>query len=189
MNNESLSRARRKLKPSETIVTSVMGVKTVNGEVLKDRSHGFVVDTSIDNRPCHVIDGIFVGSLDAAMNTEALKHHNIQVIINLSGENYTHEGIKVEVHCFELLDLDTAGDALKRVAEQSLTIIQDCVQHHRNILVHCQMGVSRSVSVIMWYLIVMRGMSYDAALQQVKSNRPQAMPNLGFRHELRKLTK
>lgn len=50
-------------------------------------------------------------------------------------------------------------------------------------LVHCAKGASRSVSVVIAYLISRYPDSYktfDEALAHVRAVRPQAMPNLGF---------
>ena len=56
-------------------------------------------------------------------------------------------------------------------------------------LVHCAKGASRSVSVVMAYLMSRhsdRFKSFDEALSHVRTVRPQASPNIGFALELRK---
>ena len=50
-------------------------------------------------------------------------------------------------------------------------------------LVHCAKGASRSVSVVMAYLLSrhsVRFKSFDEALRHIRTVRPQAAPNIGF---------
>ena len=59
-------------------------------------------------------------------------------------------------------------------------------------LVHCAKGASRSVSVVMAYLMSRhsdRFKSFDEALSHIRTVRPQASPNIGFALELRKFEK
>lgn len=63
---------------------------------------------------------------------------------------------------------------------------------YSQILVHCIAGVSRSVSIVLAYLIRDKGMSYEQAYQCVKSRRSivspyftQISPNDGFIRQLK----
>lgn len=51
-------------------------------------------------------------------------------------------------------------------------------------LVHCVAGVSRSVSLVIAYLMKYADMTLKAAFQHVRSVRPQVRPNLGFFKQL-----
>lgn len=51
-------------------------------------------------------------------------------------------------------------------------------------LVHCNAGVSRSVSVCLAYLISCQHMSLRDAYARVKARRPMARPNVGFFKQL-----
>lgn len=67
---------------------------------------------------------------------------------------------------------------------------RDDVKYHnqrRICLVHCARGASRSVSVIVAYLISRYSHAFntfDEALRHVRTVRPQAIPNVGFAREL-----
>lgn len=52
------------------------------------------------------------------------------------------------------------------------------------VFVHCHAGISRSVAVVVAYLMHMRQMSVQAALALVRSRRSMADPNAGFMHQL-----
>lgn len=51
-------------------------------------------------------------------------------------------------------------------------------------LVNCVQGVSRSVSLIISYLILKNGIDYETALEIVSKKREIASPNLGFSIQL-----
>ena len=57
-------------------------------------------------------------------------------------------------------------------------------QHYSSILVHCNRGQSRSVSVICAYLMQANGMRLERALAHVRKTRPQAQPNPSFLAQL-----
>jgi hypothetical protein len=58
-------------------------------------------------------------------------------------------------------------------------------KEQRSVVVHCAMGVSRSASVVLAFLIRHRGMSLVDALALVRARRFVAYPNKGFLRSLR----
>lgn len=54
-----------------------------------------------------------------------------------------------------------------------------------NVLVHCQAGISRSVSYVCYYLMRSRTILFDDALEIVSAKRVVANPNYAFKKELR----
>jgi len=52
------------------------------------------------------------------------------------------------------------------------------------VLVHCEMGVSRSATVVLAYLVRYHGMSRDEAYLAVRKRRPMVNPNPGFWKQL-----
>ena len=55
-----------------------------------------------------------------------------------------------------------------------------------NVLVHCMAGVSRSVSVVIYYLMKKYFENFDKTFAFVKSKRPIANPNDSFKGQLQK---
>jgi hypothetical protein len=53
------------------------------------------------------------------------------------------------------------------------------------VVVHSEMGKSRSAAVVMAFLMRERGMGFDEALKMLKRARPMIDPNSGFRAQLR----
>ncbi|PWN25920.1 hypothetical protein BDZ90DRAFT_233522 [Jaminaea rosea] len=52
------------------------------------------------------------------------------------------------------------------------------------VLVHCQAGCSRSVALVVAYVMATRGIGRDAALELIRARRSQAEPNEGFMEQL-----
>jgi len=66
------------------------------------------------------------------------------------------------------------------------------VDQQRICLIHCARGASRSVSIVIAYLLSRHKSifkSFDEALQQVRKVRPVAMPNIGFSLALKRFEK
>ena len=53
------------------------------------------------------------------------------------------------------------------------------------VLVHCNAGISRSTSIVIGYLMLREGLSFEEALGQVKHARPSVCPNAGFYRQLK----
>lgn len=56
--------------------------------------------------------------------------------------------------------------------------------HYGSVLVHCQRGVSRSATAVLFYLMSRQGMKYDDALALVQRKRPCVNPIQSFRSQL-----
>lgn len=54
------------------------------------------------------------------------------------------------------------------------------------VLVHCMAGISRSVSMVAYHLMVTYGIPYDDAIRIIRSRRSIANPNPGFVYQLKR---
>ncbi len=48
------------------------------------------------------------------------------------------------------------------------------------VLVHCQAGISRSVTLVLYWLMTRKGMTFNDAFEYIKTRRNIANPNSGF---------
>ena len=55
------------------------------------------------------------------------------------------------------------------------------------VLVHCQVGVSRSASLATAHVMQTEGLRFFEAYKHVRSRRPQVLPNVGFATQLQRL--
>ena len=68
--------------------------------------------------------------------------------------------------------------------DSSIRFLKKCDD---NVLVHCTAGVSRSVSIVVAYLMNEKNMSYEKAIDYVRKRRPIANPNPSFVQQLKTL--
>ena len=66
---------------------------------------------------------------------------------------------------------DTKFFNLLACLKETNKFIDDCIKSDGRILVHCQMGQSRSAATVVGYLMKSRRMTYDDAFEFVKSKR------------------
>jgi len=99
-------------------------------------------------------------------------------IINLTKEvqtskEYIHLILPINDSPETVLDFGTA-----------LTFINKCKEEKGCCLVHCMMGISRSVSIVLAFLVDHLQMPLDQAYTYVRSRRKIILPNAGFINQL-----
>lgn len=87
------------------------------------------------------------------------------------------------------MDVDDDGSYGSRITphlQQALSFIREALYSDKRnkVLVHCWRGKSRSVTILIAYLIRYHGMEPDEALSMIRETRPTARPNSEFRQEL-----
>ena len=92
---------------------------------------------------------------------------------------------------YKIVDVDDTekasdAEALFQAFQGATDFIQTALDDHKNILVHCMGGISRSSSMICAYLIFRYEMSVTEAVKLVRSARPVATPNGAFVDQLEK---
>ena len=68
--------------------------------------------------------------------------------------------------------------------DKVVKVILDAQEKGENVLVHCQAGVSRSVSVCIAYLIHTHKITVDQSLEILKQAHPRSNPNRSFLMQL-----
>ncbi|KAM7256271.1 hypothetical protein ACFE04_012012 [Oxalis oulophora] len=139
------------------------------------------------NLLCQVEQGLFVGSYADANNKDALKSSNVTHILTVATikgspfpNDFTYKIIEV---------MDIGSTNLAQYFDECFEFIEGAKRSGGGVLVHCFMGISRSVTVVVAYLMKKHGMSMSQALEIVKTKRPQAAPNHGFMTQLLLLEK
>lgn len=117
-----------------------------------------------------VEEGLYAGG-DVARPPPGTK-----VVLNLCDKD---DPYRADVHVWEpIRDAAPAPsiDWLRRMVE----LIDDNRRAGRTTFVHCRNGASRSVMVVVAYVMFENGWSRAEALEFVRSKRPQARPNPAF---------
>jgi predicted protein tyrosine phosphatase len=74
----------------------------------------------------------------------------------------------------------------KPMIEIGYNFIDNAIAQNKNILVHCMAGISRSVSIVTYYLMKKYHVCYDQAINIIKHKRTIANPNDSFKYQLQK---
>lgn len=143
-----------------------------------------------DGEPVPILgyDYLFVGSAGAAYNFHSLQNLGVTSIINAAGlsvpNKYKHafkyKKIRVE-------DSGRPKDDISQFWNQTSPFIDKTRKKGGKVLVHCWGGGSRSVSVLMAYLIEYHHLTVDQALTLVKKTRARAHPNQAYMERLHDL--
>jgi len=141
------------------------------------------LDTNIvqDNVPQKVITGIFIGSIHAAFNQEALLENGITHILNASRvpatfpKNFTYLSI----------DIRDREDANILSCIPASNIFLEAGIDAGGVLIHCFGGRSRSAALVAAFLMSSRGWTLNQAVEVVAAARPVAAVNRGFDRQLR----
>ena len=142
---------------------------------------GFVADLKPDLQVGRVCDHLFIGSQDVANDVSLLSRYGITDVLNVAAvANCQYPGVNYLVVAI----LDLPEEPLRDHFRQCFDFIDQGIQRKSSVLVHCNAGISRSVSIIVAYLMYRFKWSLDKALLAVKNARPSAQPNPGFLKQL-----
>lgn len=84
---------------------------------------------------------------------------------------------------------DEKDAEIENYFESTAEFISRHVMQGHNVLVHCFKGLSRSVSLVIYYMVTRLGFSsVDLALSHIQKVRPEVHPNSGFLRKLHAAT-
>lgn len=129
-------------------------------------------------------DFLYISGYKTASTLIDLQNLNITNIINCSGdlcENLSFTGINY----LTLNIRDNVSENIECLFFKCINYINEAKEKKGRVLIHCYKGVSRSVSVIISYLIYLYNWTYDEAFDFVQLKRPIANPNIGFYLQLK----
>lgn len=123
---------------------------------------------------------LYIGNQWSVVSKD-VKDNNIEYNLNMSclefpkNKNITYKQIKWED--------DSKQDIFKDLKE-GIAFITEATEKNKKILINCQVGKSRSATMLIAYIMTTKKMAYANALELVKSFRPIICPNKGFEKQL-----
>nr|XP_046264210.1 dual specificity protein phosphatase 22-B [Scatophagus argus] len=128
-----------------------------------------------------VLPDLYLGNFKDARDREQLARNNITHILSIhdSAAPILQE---MTYLCISAADLPTQN--LTQHFKQSITFMHESRLKGEGCLVHCLAGVSRSVTLVVAYIMTVTRLGWQEALAAVKVVRPCAGPNLGFQRQL-----
>lgn len=149
-----------------------------------------VLQSFLVDPPTHICDNIYLGNAMHATTESTLRKYNISTIVNVSREIPCH--FQQIEYCWIPVD-DVRGSSLEQYLDKACEFLathhtQSQVSDRGNILIHCFMGASRSVAVLVHYLLrLWPDKCPQEVLAFVKSKRSVVNLNQDFYQELNQL--
>jgi len=130
--------------------------------------------------------GVYVGNYPSACNKSILSNLGITHIIIAAEELEVQ--FPDEFDYLRLPIRDTLFFDIKQYLKQAVFFIDSARNKKGTVLVHCYAGMSRSVTIVMAYLMHKKRLTVVKALAQVKSKHKMSRPNLGFLKQLSEMS-
>ncbi|KAF9928595.1 tyrosine/serine/threonine protein phosphatase pps1 [Linnemannia zychae] len=149
--------------------------------------------------PSRILPFLYLGNLAHASNPGLLRSLGIQYVLSVGEEAHglnvhmgevgtAEEGIKSTQFMVKLVDdmFDNGIDPLWRHIENCVSFVDEARKNNTRVLIHCRVGVSRSATIVIAYLMAHYKMSLVNAYLMVRARRLSVIiqPNLLFMYEL-----
>lgn len=133
------------------------------------------MEGNVDN----IIDELYIGDYNAAMNQELLLNLGIRNVLSL---DVCRPQVSPSLNQLFISISDECSSALLPHLPACLQFLAAHTKH--GVLVHCRHGVSRSAAVVTAFLASATGCSMAEALLRLQQLRPPVSPNEGFLRQL-----
>ena len=132
--------------------------------------------------PSKILDWLYLGSYRNACDKQEIKDLGINYVLNCALECMESfpPGVK---YCHLKLN-DSPNFRIINYLDKASAFINQAQSNNGIILVHCQLGISRSTTCVIAYFIKYLGYTAINALNFIKQKRTQVMPNFGFLNQL-----
>lgn len=140
-------------------------------------------NTHINLHPSKILNWCYLGSYQNACNYADLKDLKINYVLNCAAECQNKNF--PEINYFQVKVNDFPNFNISLFFNKTNEFINKAKLSGGNILIHCQLGISRSTTCLIAYMIKNMGYSTVTAMQFIKNKRPQIMPNFGFLQQLK----
>ena len=132
--------------------------------------------------PSKILDWLYLGSYRNACDKREIKDLGINYVLNCATE--CRESFPPEVKYCHLKLNDSPNFRILSYLDRATNFINQAQSNNGIILVHCQLGISRSTTCVIAYFIKYLGYTAMSALNFIKRKRTQVMPNYGFLNQL-----
>lgn len=154
-------------------------VAELNDEVMNQKVYASAV-----NSPSMPARGLLISGYAFETMLRPLKEQNVRYILQVGKELRPSHGEPFKYLHIPIDDAEGA-DLISKLPE-AFAFIDEGIKTGGNVLVHCAMGISRSASTIIAYLMWKQRLGFAEAASQVYAVREIISPNPGFVLQLRK---
>ena len=136
-----------------------------------------------------ILPNLFVSGAGVARELDTLLRCNISCIVNCSADIV--EDFFVHLPEFRYLSLNMVDGRMDDVSwflGDVIHFVDNAHKMGKNVLIHCERGVSRSCSFAIAYTMWLKGMNWRDTFNYVKGQRPCCAPNTAFTCNLIEIT-
>jgi protein-tyrosine phosphatase len=136
--------------------------------------------------PTKIDENLYLGTSLNAANYKELKDYNIKCIINVtkSISNY-YESNENEFNYYRISVEDIKDESIINNLELTYKYIEKQLENNNNILIHCFAGRSRSVALVLFYLIKKHKKSIEESYKSILEKRKVININKSFYNEIK----
>ena len=134
-----------------------------------------------------IIDNLYLGDLSTIENYLQHDLEQFALIINISNI-LINQQIKEHLQMTNIMEIkipDIPESNIREYFDTTYLKIKDCISQGQKALVYCKVGKSRSVSIIINYLMSSQNISYEMAFVQMITKKSSIGPNYGFIQQLK----
>ena len=132
--------------------------------------------------PSVIIDNqLYLGRGDQATNAFIISNLGITHIVNISTE---HSSSLTNIKYMNVPISDEASADILSLIPSVILFLIEAFSHDGKALVHCNLGISRSSTLVLAYLMYTRHWTLEVAYKYVRERRPIVHPNNGFISQL-----
>lgn len=135
------------------------------------------------SHPSQILPGIYLGNYINANNLEEIRRLRINYILNCASDIKINN-LPTDLKYCHLDMIDSPQLNIFQYFGKAFAFIESARKNNCNILIHCKLGISRSTSILIAYMIKHYGYSVKKSLDLIKSKRKQVNPNNGFINQL-----
>lgn len=180
--NQPLTLSSTKILPSNDILTKISLLK--NELLLDIKEKPYKPFGKLDSPlPTKIFNWLLLGDKNISENIGILLKNSVDSIINVTLECINRFPDKFEYKKIPVCD--TPYTNIQFYFDSTADYIEEKRKKGKTVFVHCHMGKSRSVSIIISYMIKYHSFSYESAFAYIKQLKPDIKPNRGFIKQLR----
>jgi len=134
----------------------------------------------------NILPGLYLGDVWNSEDLDLLKERKIThiLVVGIDLEQNYPDAFKyhqIQIHDMTHANLFSHFHVTYQFIEEGLAA--------GGVLVHCAMGISRSSTIVIAYLMQKNKWDFQTAYQYVMERRPYICPNMGFRRQLKMFEK
>ncbi len=133
--------------------------------------------------PSEIVEGkLYLGKGDQATNEKVVKTLKLTHILNIGSEH--DNAFPDDIQYYNVRVPDENSSNLYGRFVKMVSFMHSGLEEGGKVLVHCNLGASRSATAIIAYFMYTRKWSIETAFEYVKARRPVIGPNRGFLKQL-----